>query len=523
MNTKDKEAKKSPPVLWIPGWAIRIYAEVHCPDGNDALQKAILGLMRAGVPGVVGSLSRELCFQESIVESALKLLSVSKYITPGPDGESWVPNDENDSDQQEVERRLGWVFWDPLRKRLLPELLFDDNGQALRQLQTSGPSGSEFASSGFEKPKRNVIRHELMPTIDGRDFTYRRLEGVGSASELIPVSSEYVHRVSFHHGPRAIQWHPLFVPYQLQTNLSSSPSVYCSEPVYTEKIAEMSPYSPFLKGIIQNSLPGAYLPIQEFAEEQQARERMHHGATFLAAYGSSERVIGEAQDEVRRMLGGEIPSGPFGSSELIQAAEEAECDRLISAKLDRSERGLRTPFSAVLQILGKVMADEMEECWKNSPSALRLANRYPELRFASNRDKNEMVKKWCCHVSAFDQNYGLSILEWNVGTPGDHLSKARRGWPLSQLGTVLRSWGAFAVVAENEPDGQFYLDWIRASIREFPDLFDTFERTKEQRNNDKNTISSGLSLPTYRSNIYRIWRALNDGYQQAKSRNQNRI
>lgn len=520
MNTQDKVITKAPPVLWMPGWAIRIYAEVHFSDGTDALQKAILGLMRAQVPGVVGSLARELCFQENIVESALKKLWESKLISPGSDGESWVPNEENYSADQEVERRLGWVFWDPVRKQLLPELLFDDNGQALRELQTTNPSGGGLASSGFEKPKRSVLRHELMPTIDGKDFVYRQFNGSSSTSELISVNSEDVHRVSFQNGPRAIQWYPLLVPYQIQTNLSSSSSVYCSEPIYTMSLAEGSPYSPFLQSIIASSLPDVYRPIHEYAEKQQSNERMHHGASFLAAYGGTERVIGEAQDEVRRMLGGRIPSGPFGSSELIQAAEEAECDCLISAKLERSQRGLRTPFSAVLQILGKVMAEEMEACWKNSPSAIKLANRYPESRFVRDRDKHEILQQWNDCVRSFDQRNSLSILGWNVGTPGDHLSKARRGWPLSQLGTVLRSWGAFAVVAENEPEGLFFLEWMKGSIREFPDLFQTFERTKNQRNDDKNTISTGLSLQVYRSNLYTIWKALSAGYEQAKIKNQ---
>lgn len=519
MNMQDKEITKAPPVLWMPGWAIRIYAELHCPEGNDALQKAIIGLMRAGVPGLVGSLSRELCFQESIVESALKKLFMSKHITPSSDGESWVPSEENDSAEQEVERRLGWVFWDPVRKRLLPELLFDDNGQALRQLQTTDPSGGGLASSGFEKPKRSVIRHELMPTIDGKDFVYRKFDGSSSTSDLISINSEQVHRVSFQNGPRAIQWYPLLVPYQIQTNLSSCPSVYCSEPVYTEMLADSSPYSPFLLSIIESSLPDTYLPIHEYAEEMQAKERMQHGATFLAAYGGSERVIAEAQDEVRRMLGGKIPPSPFGSSELIQAAEEAECDRLITANLKRSQRGLRTSFANVLLILGKVMAEEMENCWKNSPTALKLAHRYPELRFVRDRDKHEMLRQWNHFVRNFDQKNTLSILRWNVGTPGDHLSKARRGFPLSQLGTVLRSWGAFAVVAENEPEGIFFIDWIKYSIREFPDLFDTFERTKDQRNVDKNTISTGLSIHVYRSNLYAIWKALSTGYEQAKIKN----
>ena len=81
MNTQDKVITKAPPVLWMPGWAIRIYAEVHFSDGTDALQKAILGLMRAQVPGVVGSLARELCFQENIVESALKKLWESRLMS----------------------------------------------------------------------------------------------------------------------------------------------------------------------------------------------------------------------------------------------------------------------------------------------------------------------------------------------------------------------------------------------------------------------------------------------------------
>jgi hypothetical protein len=126
------------------------------------------------------------------------------------------------------------------------------------------------------------------------------------------------------------------------------------------------------------------------------------------------------------------------------------------------------------------------------------------------------MRQWAQFVLSFDGRNGLSIAEWNVGTPGDHLNKARRSWPLSQLGTVLRSWGAFAVVAENEPAGEFFLDWIKRSLRVFPELFQTFERVKEQRNIDKNSISAGVTLAAYRSDLYKTWRALHHGYHQAK-------
>ena len=89
MKTDDKKLSESPPPLWIPGWAIPVYFELSNPNGTDALQKAILGLMRAGSPRVVGSLARELCIQEEIVESALKHLAEADFIFPSKDADLW--------------------------------------------------------------------------------------------------------------------------------------------------------------------------------------------------------------------------------------------------------------------------------------------------------------------------------------------------------------------------------------------------------------------------------------------------
>ena len=229
--TSKSESTDAPPILWIPGWAVPVYLELEVEDGSDALQRAILGLMQAGVPGLAGSLASQLCLEETIVESVLKTLGDGEWIRWNQAEEMWSRTTKEDDVETQVERRLGWVFWDFLRGRLLPELLLDDHGAGLKASDEIPPANDVLNSDDIPRPKTSHVGAELIPTAEGREFTIRFLRHRGSGAVLENVSG-LLRRVSLQRGSRKMRWHPLSVPYRVEPNLGANPSIYCCEPVY---------------------------------------------------------------------------------------------------------------------------------------------------------------------------------------------------------------------------------------------------------------------------------------------------
>jgi len=178
--------------------------------------------------------------------------------------------------------------------------------------------------------------------------------------------------------------------------------------------------------------------------------------------------------------------------------------------LSLTPNSLRTPFSRILQILGRLVSDDIKPRWLRQSDKLGRSSAWFDSR-------KESQAAWESILRAFDQKHHTTIDAWQTPPPFDHINKANfhDGFKLSQLGTVLRSWGALAVAAEGEPDGKFCLAWIQASLREFPDFFEVFDEIKDQRNMDKNRSSIGISVEEYRKRIYRVWLALGRGYNTA--------
>lgn len=314
-----------------------------------------------------------------------------------------------------------------------------------------------------------------------------------------------------------MRWHPLAVPYRVEANLGANPSIYCCEPIYSLQLSNTSPYSPFLRATIEENMSKAYQPIRDFAEKLQSRERTGHGAGFLAKMGGSERIDAEARNAVLRMLGGNLPNGPFSAHPLFNAAEDAERIWLTMATLPQSSESLRTQYSRILQVLATCLSDEMLPLWQKNHSARRAALNFPSSWDAGKRklDFENVKQRWDGEVRRFSKRHGLSFDTWGINTAGEMKSAATFDRRRTQLGIVLRSWAAFAIAAESDADGRFVLAWISESLAHFPNLFAIFETVKEQRNLDKGRNFDNVSIHEYRDGIYKIWKSIAEGYSRA--------
>lgn len=514
MTTPELKPENEQPFLWIPGWAVRVYVEIELTEGVDALQKAILGLIQAGVPGVAGSLANELCLEETIVESVLKSLYAFRRIRWEED--EWKRTTEIEDAEGQVMRRVGWVFWDSLRHRLLPELLMEDNGIDHQASAENTPNEDVLKPDDFQKPKSGQVRSELIPTFEAKGFVVRVLRRVGSRTFFEEGSGRIV-RVSILRSSLKVKWHPLVVPYRIETNLGANPSIYCGEPVYSPQLSADSPYSPFLRATIEDRIANAYRPIKRFADELQSKERNKHGAGFLAPMGSPERLDSEARNAVLRMLGGKLPEGPFAAPALYSAAEDAERIWLTMAELPQSSESLRNQYSRLLQVLAICLSDEMLPLWQNNQSARRAAQKFPSRWEAGKRGLNydDGEKLWDVELRRFSKMHGIPFDTLGIKAAGEMMSSATYEFGRTQLGVVFRSWAAFAVAAQSDPDGSFVLAWISESLAEFPSLFSVFKRFTDQRNLDKGRSIDNVSIGEYRDGIYTIWKAVAEGYNRA--------
>jgi hypothetical protein len=483
-------------------------------DGADALQKAILGLMKVGVTGLPSSLANELCLEETIVDSAMKSLVEQRWIQLG-DGE-WKRTPTSDQSESQLMRRTGWVFWDVLRKRLLPELLLDDLGQPLEKIDTAILASEFLQADDSSSPELDSVTAELIPAVEARGFRTRELRSRSTDFELRDLTDE-IQRVTTQDSRRKMKWHPLVVPYRIETNLGTHPSIYCCEPIYSPQLGLESTYNPFLRVVIEEKNTKAYAPIKAHADDLQRSHRAKHSAEFLAEFGKPERLNAEAQNTVRRMMGETSLQGPFATSVLIGAAEDAERIWIATAKLPQSNKNLRTQYSSVLQVLATCISDELLPLWKDSRSAKEFAAQYPSRIEAGNRRINfeDLRRRWDEVVMGFARTQGVPFDKWGISTAGEMKSAATNEIRRTQLGIVLRSWGGFAICASNDPEGRFVLSWIRESLIEFPDLFEVYEAVKDQRNVDKGRSFESISITEYRDSIYKIWKAIANGHKHA--------
>jgi len=514
MKTQESKIDGEQPILWSPGWAVRVYVEIKNTNGTDALQKVILGLMHAGISGLAGSLANEICLEETIVESALKTLHSDDWIHW--DGSEWKITSKTDQSDVQAVRRVGWVFWDSLRHRLLPELLLDDNGAALGSGAVTIAVCDVLKEDEFHRPLISQVRAELIPAVEARGFNVRALKQVGNENKFDDVSESLL-RVSLPDSSRKMMWHPLIIPYRIEANLGTHPSIYCCEPIYSCELSNESPYNPFLRSVIEDKIEKAYHPVNAFAEDLQRKEREKHGATFLAKMGGSERLDADARNAVLRMLGGQLHEGPFASSPLYNAAEDAERIWLTMPDLPQSSASLRNPYSRLLQVLATCISDEMLPLWQGNHSARDAAQKFPSNWYANQRRLNfdDARQRWDAAVSRFSKKVGIPFDEWGINTAGEMKSAATFARRRTQLGIVLRCWAAFAIAAESDPDGRFVLAWISESLTRFPNLFKVFEAVKEQRNLDKGRSFDNMPIGEYRNSIYKIWRAIAEGYNRA--------
>jgi hypothetical protein len=515
MEPNESKTTKEP-TLWVPGWAIRIHVTIKLSDGADALQKAILGLIKAGTPGLPGSLANELCLEENIVESAMKSLADQDWIQWG-DGE-WVRTTSNNQSETQDERRTGWVFWDSLRQRLLPELLLDDLDHSLDKIETATQASEFLKEDEFPRPEPSQVSMELIPTVEARGFRARELRKTANSFEFLNLDlGDSIQRVTLQGLRRKMRWHPLVVPYRIEENLGAQPSVYCCEPTYSPELSLESPYSPFLRAVIEEKSAKAYAPITAHANDLQGKHRAKHSAEFLADFGSPERLDAEAKNAVRRMMSETSLQGLFASPVLMSTAEDAERIWIVTAKLPQSSKNLRTQYSSVLQALATCISDELLPMWENNISAKDLSRNYPSKYHANKSGLNfdSVKRRWDARVANFSTTHGMPFTRWGIGTAGDARSDAT--WPTkrTQLGTVIRSWAALAICACNDPEGRFVLRWIRESLSDFPDLFEVYEAVKDQRNTDKGRSSESISITEYRDSIYRIWKAIANGHKRA--------
>lgn len=502
------------PTLWAPGWAIRVYVSMKLIDGADALQKAILGLMKVGVPGLPGSLANELCLEEDIVESAIRSLAEQNWIQWG-NGE-WERTPTSDQSEFQVERRTGWVFWDSLRQRVLPELLLDDLSYPLDRIDTATQASEFLQAHDFPCPDPSQVNVELIPTVEARGFMAREFFKYATEPEFRNLDRA-IQRVTLENLRRKMKWHPLVIPYRIEENLGTQPSIYCSEPTYSPHLIHESAFSPFLRGVIERKNTKAYAPIKAHADELQRKHRAKHSSEFLAEFGSPERLDAEAKNAVRRMTGKANLQGPFATPVLMDAAEDAERIWIAMAKLPQSSKNLRTQFSSVLQALATCISDELLPLWENNRSAREFAGRFPS-RFEAGRRRinfEESRRRWDDVVLRFSREQEIPFFLWGISTAGEMRSAAIYETRRTQLGIVLRSWAAFAICANNDPEGQFVLNWIRESLIDLPELFEVYEAVKDQRNVDKGRSSEIIPITEYRAAIYRIWKAIANGHKRA--------
>jgi hypothetical protein len=233
--------------------------------------------------------------------------------------------------------------------------------------------------------------------------------------------------------------------------------------------------------------------------------------------GGPERLDSEARNAVLRMLGDQLPEGPFASPLLYNAAEDAERIWLTMAELPQSSESLRNQYSRILQVLAICVSDQMLPLWQHNHLVRKAAQKFPSRWEAGKRGLNfdDGKQRWDKEVRRFSKMHGVPFDTLGINTAGEMKSNATYEFGRTQLGVVFRSWAAFAVAAEADPDGNFVLAWITESLAEFPSLFTVFKRFTEQRNLDKGRSIDNVSIGEYRDGIYKIWKAVARGYKRA--------
>jgi hypothetical protein len=269
--------------------------------------------------------------------------------------------------------------------------------------------------------------------------------------------------------------------------------------------------------LLEKEVPNGIHSVMAHAQELNTDFLVRNNAAILSKFGGIDNLEAQAEAEVRSALGWTFGTGPFADKDLIRTARYAEVARLAIGILGQAV-DTRRSYAYVLQILGSLLADVIQRDWASSPAAKSASARFKSTYGLHYEEKKRLQNTWRDFVRQFDRRNGTNFGKWETGIPGDYRAYAinsKQDWRLSQLGTVMRAWGALAMVSDQEYTGRFHLCWIREAHREVVDLFQLFEETKEQRNEDK--VGSFVEMPAnlYRRNVYAIWRALAIGHERA--------
>ncbi|MBT3193266.1 MAG: hypothetical protein HN341_11990 [Verrucomicrobia bacterium] len=506
----DRETTQKDDRIWkaivTPGRAYQVCLELVNPSGEDALQRAVLGLLRLH-PSTGTSAERiaqDLGLSEGITNRVLTALADMQVLVE-EDG-LYQEAKREDGDGGTVSTVTGWVVWDCYRGDLLRTILADSPMQRLRKHLNLQERRLSVPFPRRDLPRREELRRALLRATASDECRLFSLRD----SEFVELQDVVVRTVSLLEEERPF---PLLVPVEVRPRVGETAGLFFHETQLAEAEFPVADFCAQMAQIIESRQPDSLRELTEEAMAVNNRWLADRGAEMLAEYGGEERVRADARQARKEMLRGVSLDEAFADQELFGSAEDAEVDFILHQNGAMDAAPVRFAFERVLQILGRIVGDQAAKLlW--SEGAARAINRL----ITSQEDwSNSRRRKWAQDREARTcRALGLSLGDFRMRTYLSELKNVRGalrdGAQRHQLRIAFALWMLPLFMEPEKPEVAGHIADVRSCLEAFPNFPDVLNITVEQRNADKSNrlseVDATLPLRELRSNIYRIWKTV---------------
>ena len=460
----------------ISGWAVAVELLFEEQRPTDALQVAILDLVRLGrvtLPQLQSALPG---MPEALLRGALDELLVER-LHEDPNNGSFALVDANESPV--LGRAEGWAFYDPiLTKKMLPIIVIGNRPRREVRRPADPDALIQHSGTGRARPSWEVLEQGL------RDLALRDDQIFVDSSGMTSSEAIGMRLVSMDAATKRTKQDWFVVPAELRPSLSSDVNIVFWEPDIA--VCESPRTRPFQAGSV--FVAEAMSEAWEILKGRWRRQLQSHLLPLLQSQGfaSLEEAYQASDERVAAELQG-AADGPFLDSQLRIAARNALCE----AWLVPGEARLRVAraWAVVMELLSQRMLAVATPVVQRWPAKLPLSDAQERLKALGDIEPSASHVR--AHLHRKDPiNDVKSRIGGHVGV-GEALS-------LLLLTAVVPSEGADAISAA-----------ISSLTKRAPGWFPRFDQARRWRDDGTHVRVGDLpSPPAIEACVFDIWRPL---------------
>ncbi|MFA6291515.1 MAG: hypothetical protein WC637_07015 [Victivallales bacterium] len=493
--------------VYVPGIAYEVYLEIASMNGEDSLQKAVLGLLRLS-PGRHSAelMCADLGISEVLLRQVLRHLIDQQSVV---EQDGLFANAKSDGEEiHPVQKINGWVFWDAYGQRFLETVLIDLSAEKLKKFLGMKMRRKNCPCSSNLRPKLNEMQNALLSVLRAGDcsiFQTSDENGNFLINEAVGLS---VQRVLLRDNDFEC---PLLVPVEVRARLSSEPALIFHNP----QLMDISMTQP---------VPDAHIKEQIKQEQSEDFEHLYSNANkfnlqflknrhadVLANLGGVDMIRADARNARDRELSGCVKSSTCFTDELLATAEDAEESLLLLRQNIGAEPVVRRNFEHVLQLLARLVGEEMADFFEVREHFKALQQAAQDISNAESRKKWALIRcQERCRKLSID--LGGFHIETHLKEIDRYPNIIKDTGCRHQLGYAFTLWLLPAFLDVDTDSAKAHVDKIRHAFHTNPSFGDMLANTIKQRILDKETRDGntydGLPVLAVKRNVYSIWKVL---------------